>query len=500
MTQFPLRRILLQAVLAPLAFAVGAASAAEINLPDIGSPADAVLPKSEEAKIGRAIMHQIRRSGALVEDPEVNEYISDVGHRVAAYSNDGDQDFTFFVVDDPSVNAFALPGGYIGVHTGLIEATRSEDELAGVLAHEVAHVTQRHIARAIHASQRQSLLSTAIMLGALAAGVAGAGGDVVQGGMAVAQGSQAQAQINFTRSNEYEADRVGIDALAEAGFDPMGMATFFEVISRNTRPVEARVPEFLRTHPVGAARIAEAKSRARGYPAVTREDSDNYGVTRARLIVNGIDLPEEAVERFEQQSYERQSDPDRYARALAYLRAGRNVEAERIFEDLLSRNQEVIAYHIGLGRVQQALEKIPQTEATFERALELFPRNAPLVIGYAEALLQFGQAEYAHELLLDLLNNVPPTPEQVRLIARAAIDAGDEAEAHYYMAEYRFMIGDLVGGVSFLQRALALPELQEIQRARFEARIDFIQEFMTPEQLQEMRRAQRLPGPAIARN
>ena len=218
----------------------------EINLPDIGSAADAVLPKTEEARIGAAIMRQIRRYEQLVEDPQITEYISEVGHRISAQANDGGHRFTFFVIDDPSINAFALPGGYVGVHTGLLEATRNEDELAGVLAHEVAHVTQRHIARAITDNKRQSILSTAIMLGALvAAAVGGADPDVVQGGIAIAQGTAAQAQINFTRSNEYEADRVGISALADAGFDPDGMASFFEVISRDNTAVESRVPEFL---------------------------------------------------------------------------------------------------------------------------------------------------------------------------------------------------------------------------------------------------------------
>jgi predicted Zn-dependent protease len=135
------------------------------------------------------------------------------------------------------------------------------------------------------------------------------------------------------------------------------------------------------------------------------------------------------------------------------------------------------------------MEAIAESVESFERARELFPRNVPLVIHYAEALLKLGQAVEAHEILLDLLNNVPPTPEQVRLIARAAIDAGEVAEAHYYMAEYRFMIGDLVGGVNFLRQALRVPELEEIQRIRFEARIDFIREFMTEEQLTQMSRS-----------
>ena len=200
-------------VAASLTLATGA-PAAEINLPDLGSPADAVLSKNAEAQLGRAIMRQIRASGQLVEDPQITEYVNEIGHRIAAQANfDGNHEFTFFVVDDPTINAFALPGGFIGVHTGLLDATRNEDELAGVLAHEVAHVTQRHIARAIHASQRRSILSTAMMLGVILATAAGGlDGDAIQGAIAVTQGTAAQGQINFTRSNEYEADRVGISA------------------------------------------------------------------------------------------------------------------------------------------------------------------------------------------------------------------------------------------------------------------------------------------------
>ena len=466
------------------------APAAEINLPDIGSPADAILSKNDEAQLGRAIMQQIYNSGQVVEDPLVTEYVNEIGHRIAAQANnDGIHEFSFFVIDDPVLNAFALPGGYIGVHRGLLEATRSEDELAGVLAHEVSHVTQRHIARSIHANQRQSLLSMAIMLGAILAAAAGGSGDAMQGAIAVAQGTAAQQQINFTRSNEYEADRVGISALANAGFDPQGMASFFEVISRSNTPMNMRTPEFLRTHPVSSARIAEARARARNYPPVNTDDTVNYGIARARLLVASESRPEEAVRYFEREAYEYQSDVERYGRAVAYLRDGRNTEANKIFEELTNKEPEVIAYHIGLADAQLAMEAIDESVETFERARELFPRNVPLVIHYAEALLKLGNAEKAHEILLDLLNNVPPTPEQVRLIARAAIDAGENAEAHYYMAEYRFMIGDLIGGVKFLRQALQVPELEEIQRIRFEARIDFVREFMTEEQLIQMSRS-----------
>ncbi|MDJ0698815.1 MAG: M48 family metalloprotease [Woeseiaceae bacterium] len=488
------KRTGLSLLLAVLVVTSGA-GADEIRLPDMGSPADAILSKNDEARIGRMIMQQIRRSGALNEDPLINEYISEIGHRIAAQTNEGGRNFTFFVVNDPNINAFALPGGYIGVHTGLLEATRSEDELAGVMAHEVAHVTQRHIARAVHANSRQSIISTALMLGAIILGAAGGSGDAVQGAIAVAQGTAAQARINFTRANEYEADRIGIAALADAGFDPHGMASFFEVMSRQS-PVspEMRAPEFLRTHPVTTARIAEARSRAREYPRqLNSDDSTSYGVAKVRTAVQRFETAAEAVEWFERRDYELQTDIERYGRAIAYQRAGRHDEAMRIFEDLAARDQKVIAYHIGLGETQLELEMLDQGITTFERAVRLFPRNVPLVIHYGEWLLRLGQAEAAHTMLLDLMNNVPPTPEQVRLLARVASAADEMAEAYYYMSEYRLMTGDLVGGISFLQRALAVPEIQEIQRIRFEARIDFIREFMTEEQLKQMQRS-RPPG------
>ena len=388
---------------------VSGAGADDIKIPDMGSPADAILNKSQEAQIGRAIMRSIRQSGQLVEDPQITEYINDIGHRIAAQTNDGDHQFTFFVVNDPRINAFALPGGYIGVHTGLIDASRSEDELAGVIAHEIAHVTQRHIARSIHASSRQSILSTALMLGALILGAAGGDADAMQAGMAVAQGTAAQQQINFTRSNEHEADRIGIGALAAAGFDPHGMSSFFEVMSRQQLSApDERMPEFLRTHPVTTTRIAEARTRAAEYPRVRSDDSVSYGITRARLRVASFDTPELAVSYFERRDYANQNDVERYGRAVAYQRAGRDYEARKIFADLIARDKKVIAYHIGLGQTQLALEQYSVGQQTFDAAVELFPRNVPLVIHYGEMLLQLGKAEQAHEMLLDLMNNVPP--------------------------------------------------------------------------------------------
>jgi predicted Zn-dependent protease len=477
---------LLTVVVAAVVFVSGA-GADDINLPDMGSPADAVLSSNEESRIGRSIMRDIRNSGHVVEDPLVTEYINEIGNKVAAQTNDGNYNFTFFVIDDPRINAFALPGGYIGVHTGLLEATRSEDELAGVLAHEVAHVTQRHLARAIHANSRQSLISTALMLGAIIAGAAGGGADVMQAGMAVAQGTSAQQQVNFTRANEHEADRIGIAALADAGFDPYGMASFFDVMGRqDTRAPDDRAPEFLMTHPVTASRVADARDRARSYPQIRSDDSISYSIAKVRIIVDRFETPKEAVAYFENRPYQNQNEIERYGRLLAYIQDGSYYKALDVIQYLIEANPKVIAYHIAFGDLQALLRQNDAAINTFENAIELFPRNVPLVIAYGERLLKLGQAEKAHDLLLDLMNNVPPTPNQIRLIARAASEAGETAESLYYLSEYRLMIGDLIGGINYLQQALRLPKLQEIQRIRFEARIDFIRDFMSEDQLRRM--------------
>ena len=257
------------------------------ELPDFGSPADAVLSKSREAQLARGVILQLRNAGAIIDDPQLTEYIGLLGSQLASHANDGDFDFDFFVIDEDVINAFAMPGGVVGVNAGLILASDNENELAGVLAHEVSHVTQRHIARMLYDTQRQSILTMASMLAAILIGAtsdnvsAGAASGLLTAGQAAAM----QRQINFTRQNEYEADRIGMDVLARAGFDPNGMATFFEKLSKRSSLPSQYVPEMLQTHPVSTGRIAEARSRARQLSGVVREDSLAYKLAKARLRV-----------------------------------------------------------------------------------------------------------------------------------------------------------------------------------------------------------------------
>jgi predicted Zn-dependent protease len=424
-------------------------------------------------------------------DPELQEYIQDIGMQLVGSADSVDQRFHFFVIDDPVINAFALPGGYIGVHSGLILATKTESQLAGVLAHEVSHVTQRHISRAVLANQRASTLSLAAMLGAILVGVAtGADPGMIQGAVGAAQSFSIEQQIKFTRSNEYEADRVGLGVLANAGFDPFGMPEFFETIGRVTGSLEFQAPEFLLTHPVSADRMAETRARARSYDVGEVIDSIGYSLARARARIVTTRRPEVALRYFSDQADSGQNINPlelNYGKALALTELGDYQVAESLLKSLVKENEEAVPLHTGLARVQSLRGNKAGALATFEQAMQLFPRNVPLTVRYAEALLRYNEPDRAHTILLDLLNQVPPTLEQVRLIALAASGAGDTADAHYYMAEYHAMSGSLKLAIDQLQLALGIPGLDSVQQARFRARLDQFQTFF---QLQENQRRQ----------
>ncbi|MFQ5635513.1 MAG: M48 family metalloprotease [Gammaproteobacteria bacterium] len=489
-----LRNLALTCIVAALA--VRPVLAVDESLPDIGSPADSVLSKEKELVIGRSIHKSLRDADRLVTDPETQEYIQSVGQRIAANTKNEDFRFRFFVVDDPAINAFALPGGYVGIHSGLLLATRNESELAGVMAHEISHVTQRHISRAIYANSRQSILTMAAMLGAILLGAATGDSNVIAGGVAGAQGIAAQQQINFTRGNEYEADRVGIGLLTASEFNPYGMPDFFETLARQTGPLASQAPEFLRTHPVTVNRIAETRARADDYPKIEARETAGYSLVRARLRLLGSDTPEDALEFFRGAQNLAETAGDigtEYGIALSLLEIGESREAMDKFAELLLANEEVIHFHSGYAAAQLAQGDVEGALATFDHAIKLFPRNVPLTIRYAEALLVNEEPARAHQLLLDLYNQVPPTPEQVRLIALAASAAGDTADAHYYMAEYHLLSGDLTMASDQLRLALGIPGLDGVQRARFRSRLAQIQEFMP--RSARSRKKRRQPAP-----
>jgi beta-barrel assembly-enhancing protease len=456
------------------------------DLPDIGSPASSVLTLEDEYHIGLQVMRQLRDQGQIVDDPEATEYLQQVGSRlVVQATGDTQQKFRFFFVRDSGINAFALPGGFIGVNYGLMLATRNEAQLAGVLAHEIAHVTQRHIARRVRAQGRQSIATVATILAAILIGAATGSSDAAMAGVSAAQGAAMQQQINFTRHNEYEADRIGIGFLAAAGFDPYAMPDFFETLGRRTATYNNNrnaIPEILQTHPVSTNRIAESRARAAQYADTTtstanRPEATSYSLTRERLrvIASG---PETNIRRYYADRREAQSQTmgERYGEAIASFQSGNGAVALDTLTELSRENPGVPMLQSALGQALVASGAIKEGLDVFRRALALSPRNIPLTIRYAEALLKADQAKSAHMVLLDLFNNVAPTPEQIRFTALAASSAGDAGDAAYYMSEYHLATGDPMLSLNQLEMALAAPNLTAVQRSRFQARLDEVRE------------------------
>jgi predicted Zn-dependent protease len=462
---------------------VSLAQTSQDQLPEMGTAAQKALSLEDENQIGRMVMRNIRESGMLLDDPEVHEYVQSLGLRMSSLAQDGNRNFNFFVIRDSAINAFALPGAYVGVHSGLILETRSESELAAVLAHEVSHVTQRHIARGLEAQSRTNMMSTAAVLAAILIGAAGGSSDATMGAITAAQSAAAQAGINFTRENEYEADRIGIGVLASAGFDPNAMPAFFDTMFRRTQLGPDRVPELLRTHPVTSNRIAESKDRANQYPPVNVKDSLSYALMKERIRVLLVSRNGDAREYYKALG-DNEADlslPQVYGRALSQLYGNEADKAVATFTRLRQQYPEVMAFHTALGQAQFSAGRTQDALETLERARVLAPRNVPVTVRYGEILMQAGRPKRAHEVLLDLFNNVPPTQDQIRLTAMAANAAGDVADAYSYMAEYHLMGGDLMLAINQLELALSVPSITDVQRAKFVARLKEVREWLPKE-------------------
>ncbi|AGY91467.1 hypothetical protein SPICUR_02265 [Spiribacter curvatus] len=435
----------------------------DLSLPDLGTPSSQALPASEAARMGQEMMREIRQEVDLVDDPAVNAYIRDLGSRIAAATDTPAAAYRFFVVDDPRINAFAMPGGYIGVHSGLITASRNESELGAVIAHELSHVTQRHIARRIAAAEQTSLRTAAMVLAGLVIGSQSpqAGMAAVTTGMA----SGIDSQLAYSRDHEREADRTGMRILARANLDPTGMADFFEVLQADNR-YRSRAPAFLSTHPLTRARIADTRSMARDMKPESVFESPDFAYVRARVQVATASSPEDAVEDFRARLEADASPALRYGLAIALIADDRPDAAVDRLETLLDSEGAHDLLHVGLAEAALADDRIDQALARIEDGLSLFPESTGLRVGRVEALLQADRAQDALATTRDLTHQQPNAPGIWALHARAASAADDPNESALAMAHHYAVQGDLQAGLSQLRRVSEISATpQQLARA-----------------------------------
>jgi len=542
-------RILLLAAAISLSLAAVHAPAQDARLPDIGSSAGELLTPARQAEYGAMMLRELRNYGYTLEDPLVDDWLQSIGNRLGANSDRPEQRYTLFMLKDRQINAFATLGGYIGMNAGLVLTAEREDEVAAVLSHEIAHVTQQHVLRGVERAQRDQVPILLGMLAAVVAAQAAGGsssGDATQAAIASAMGLIQQNQINYTRSNESEADRIGIRTLARTGYDVDAMAGFFERMSFAMRGNQGgyTAPEYLRTHPINVTRVSEAKQRAEqlrrngvtATTSVTGEDGERIErVERLPPVVappagngnpllpsgfriDGLDaalgmgdtgLFPWAQERLralsatttdaavrEYEALRRAgpgglSDPQRYG--LALVRMSREPAAAAAdLESLLRQHPDHVWVELALAEAESRSGRAEQANRRFDSLLRRLPTSRPVALTYARALVEQGGAEAgrrAQAVLRPMLARAGEDPVFQQTFARACELAGDPARAGEAYAEAAFLNGRPEQALIQLENLKKRGDLDYVARARVDARIAAI----TPQVLELRRQGIRDP-------
>jgi predicted Zn-dependent protease len=451
---------------------------AQSQLPTIGDPADRHLSPAQETKLGKEFLRNVYRSGAVLQDPEVSAYIQHLGTVLVNSLGDSQNQYTFFVVNDNGINAFAVPGGFVGVNSGLILTSDTESELASVLSHEIAHVSQRHIARRL-ASMADNSLPT---LGAMLAGILLADrGSTDDGSALVYAGAAAQQQqmINFTRSNEIEADRIGLDILHRSGFDPRGMAAFFRTLQRQRFGKIDEDFRFLMTHPLDNVRISEARARIEKLPANNHRSSDHYRYAKARLQAVTHHEPSQLVRdiRKDIEQLERNTPLMQYAYSQALEVNGDYKRAAGVLENLVQEDSENTAFQLGLARARMKSGQVEPAVDILESMLSIYPDDYAVNYYYATALKQADRPEAGRKRLKKYLaGNRAVTLDAYKLLAELHEHDGQQVEAKKLLAEYYFKMGNYHAATFQLKDALRNPDIDVVTRSRLEKRLKDILE------------------------
>ena len=504
------RRFLPTALAFSLALAVGSATAQDSRLPDIGSSAGNVLSPAKQAEYGAMVLAQLRHEGYILEDPLLDGWLRDVGQRLSGSSDRPQQSFTFFLLRDRQINAFATLGGYIGMNAGLILSAEREDEMAGVLAHEIAHVTQQHVLRGAEKAQRDSLPIMLAMLGAIVAAQQAGGnssGDATSAAVMTGLGLLQQRQIDYTRDNEAEADRVGIRTLSRSGYNPEAMADFFQtlqsVVRMNQGDERGAVPSYLQTHPVTLTRVSEARERAMKLEPPTAASTTtagsnlllppglnittttggqrgqgatgDFGWARERLRVLSADTPAQAIREYQQmRGKEPLNDARRYGLAIAHQLAGQSREALQELTPLAAAHPGNLWLQVAIAEAEARTGGLAQADRRFESLLAQMPTHRALALSYARVLGERNTRDSgtrAVAVLRPLLGSAGNDPLFQQAYARANEIAGDDVRAGEAWAEAAYLGGRPEQALVQLNNLKKRATLDYYARSRIEARI-----------------------------
>lgn len=436
--------LVLLLIFSPVAFSDG--------LPDLGDVSQAAINPTQERQIGQQSMMQIRASKQYLDDAEINDYLNQIGRKLVASCNEPSLEFEFFAVNDYSVNAFALPGGFIGVNAGLLLITESESELASVLAHEIAHVTQHHLARMVASQQGDTLASMAAIAVAILAARSNA--QASQATIAGVQAHAMQKQLDFTREYEQEADRIGFETLLKSGFNTRAMPEFLERLQRATRLIDGNAPNYLRTHPVTSDRIADIENRVSKQPYRLLPDSLDFQLVRTKII-GSQKTAKDAISYFNDAlTAHKHGNPiaQQYGLVTALLRNNEIERAKEELDVLLKEAQNNAMIETLTGQVKRSA-KDPDTLDFYRTAVQNFPQHRALLYDYVELLLKSNQAQTAVKLLVEQIILHPTDIILYDLQARSYAQLNKPLEQHQAQAYSYAWQGNLHGAIQQLELA-----------------------------------------------
>jgi len=442
-------------------------------LPDLGDASSSTLSPMMERKLGESVMRDIRYNDpTFVDDAEVNEYLNNLGYKLLSALPGARLDFEFFAVRDAAINAFALPGGFVGMNTGLLTAADSESEVASVLAHEITHVTQRHIARQVGAQQKMQVPAMIAMAAALL--LARSRPDLASGAAMAVQGAAVQGQLSYTRDFEREADRIGFATLQAAGFDVRGMPAFFEKLQRYSRiSDDGRAPGYLRSHPLTADRIADAQNRAQNAPYHQHADSLEFHLVRAKLRAEAGE-PRDAVTFFRTALQDRRFANEtaaHYGFCAALLRNRQLPQAQAEMARLRSGAVKNPMLDSLAARVLQAAGEGAAAIVLLKEAIGRYPYSRPLVFAHIRALLEESRIDEAMAALKEQLRLYPGSPELLGMQAKGYAMQGKRLLQHKTQAEVYLLRGSLPAAVEQLQLAQTAGDGDFYELSAVEARL-----------------------------
>ncbi|MCU4676967.1 M48 family metalloprotease [Catenovulum sp. 2E275] len=442
------------------------------NLPNLGTVAASSLTIEKEKLIGNVIRKQLRATSPVISDPLLDEYINTLGKKLVSKANDVRYPFDFYLIRNPQINAFATFGGVVAIHTQTLLEAETESELVSVLSHEIAHVTQRHIARSIEEQQRNAPLTIASLLGAILIAMA----DPSAGAAAIttAQASSQQMTLNYTRQNEKEADRIGLRTLIDAGYDPRGARDFFVRLAEQTR-YSSKLPAMLYSHPLPDTRVSDIRARIDGLAPVFLPVSSDFQLAKIRTAVFYTQRPEYHIEFFENRlkNVSPQHKPFfQYGLALALMKNEEYLAANKIIDELLDRDSSNLFYLDLKTDIVIGLKQFKVIYELLEQKLKLMPNNQVLVLNYANALVQGDQANKAVDILKDFIILHPQHYLAWQIMADAYKQLGNRSQYHQAQAELYALVLAYPKAIDELHTAFNHIDRQsEIDKKRISARI-----------------------------